>query len=173
MLKRFGSSQNPDDIAFLAHVCVLGPDALHDAARVLQLAEQRTSLSAPPSKHHLWSFHVLGLAYYRAAQYERAVEYLNTNQETLRDWGPNALNWLVLALAHAHLHHAEESKKWLDQAREWIKTNTPDGGRPIPPGWHWRDWLELQVLRQEAEALIETKSKVSTPAKAKLATPVP
>ncbi len=173
MLKRFGSSQNPDDIAFLAHACVLGPDALHDAARVLQLAEQRTLLSPPPSKHHFWSIHILALAYYRAGKYERAVEYLNTNQEKVRGWGPNVLNWVVLALAHAQLQHADESKKWLNRAQEWIKTNTPDGGRPVPAGWHWRDWLELQLLRQEAEVLIAPKSKDSSPSKTKPATPIP
>jgi WD40 repeat protein len=167
MLERFRQGGNPNEIAMLAHTCVLGPHALEDEAQVLELAWQRLKLNPPPSNHQFWSEHVMALAYYRAGQYDEAIAYLGQWLEANPHWGPNVLNWLVLALAHAELGHDAEAQKWRDQADDYIrKTSRQQGekkGRFTPPGWRWQDWLGVQLLRAESEASLKGKKKKNQP----------
>jgi serine/threonine-protein kinase len=155
MHKTFGQSSDPDDVALLTHACALAPAALGDSALVVHLAEQR--LTRIP-QHDPWSTHVLGLAYYRAGRHRQTVEYLDQQLRRKTAWTHEALNWVVLAMAHHHLGQAAEARKWLDKADQWAAEKTRalplKDGRAAPPGWHWRDWLELVYLRREAAALI-------------------
>ncbi len=162
MLERFGKGAQPNEIAMLAHTCVLGPDALEDEAQVLELAKQRLKLNPPPTSHQFWSEHVMALAYYRAGQYDDAIAYLGQWLEANPHWGPNVLNWLVLALAHEQLGHDAEARKWLDQADDYIGKATQQPaekkGRFAPPGWRWQDWSGVQLLRAEVETLRKAKN---------------
>ena len=51
--------------------------------------------------------HVLGLAQYRAGRYETAISTLEDSNS--RDWPGKDQNWLVLAMAHHWLGHADEA----------------------------------------------------------------
>jgi tetratricopeptide (TPR) repeat protein len=98
----------------------------------------------------------LGLAYYRAGRYQEAVDWLTKGLKESPDWDYQILNWLVLSMAQQRLGHGEEAREWLDKAeqavagkgREW-----PAGAFFAPPGWQWRDWLGVQMLRREAKRL--------------------
>jgi hypothetical protein len=72
------------------------------------------------------------------------------------------LNWLVLAMAHQRLGHGEQARNWFDKAVQWRKDHTLQGSDKkeflSPPGLHPSDWLELNVLIREAEALMKTPS---------------
>jgi tetratricopeptide (TPR) repeat protein len=159
LLDQFGKSKNPDEIALLAHTCALAPNALADPNRLVQLAEQRMAMNPPPSVHYVWSFHVLGLACYRAGQFQKAVEHLRKGLETEPGSKTNVLNWLVLAMACQHLNEPVKAQEWLEKAREWISRKTRDmpqnGGTFAPPGWEWRDWLAVQIFLREAAALLK------------------
>jgi hypothetical protein len=61
MFERFGPNKERDILA-LAHAWALAPQAPADTVRVRELAEQRLAVTRPPSPHHLWSLHELGLA---------------------------------------------------------------------------------------------------------------
>src|SRR5262249_54799121 len=140
MFERFGQSKDPDDIALLAHTCVLLPGALGDQSRVLQLAEQRLAITKPPSLHHNWSVHVLSLAYYRSGKYQAAIDCLTKAASDYANWEERAVNWLVLSMAHQRLGHAAEARQWLDKAASRIQEKQPQRGQPfVPPGWQWRD----------------------------------
>jgi tetratricopeptide (TPR) repeat protein len=69
-------------------------------------------------------------------------------------WQSAELNGWVLAMAHHHLGHAEEARQWLDYARAGLAR-----AHPILPGEPTRlyepDWLEANVLSQEAEKLLD------------------
>jgi serine/threonine protein kinase len=162
MWKRFGSS-NGVDYFVLAHACALAPGALGEGRRTRQLAEQRLALTPPPSLHHVWSVHVLGLAYCRAGQYTEAVACLEKGLKDYPSWDQNVLNWLVLAMAERRLGHAATAKEYLSKANNWIARKdraTPKAsGRFAPPDWAWRDWLMVQLFRREAGALIEGQSE--------------
>jgi hypothetical protein len=71
--------------------------------------------------------------------------------------------WFYLAMAHHRLGHADEARRWLDQAVQGTdealkspaeppaKSGKPDG--VIPPNWDRR--LTLGLLRREAEQWIQ------------------
>jgi tetratricopeptide (TPR) repeat protein len=157
MREQFGASANVDDIALLAHTCVLAPDALGDAPTVLELARRRLDPTPAPSVHHAWSVHVMGLACYRAGRYQEAVDRLTESLKEIPDWDYHMLNWLVLGLAHQRLGRSDESRRWLDEAEQAVaaKVRQRPAGLPLfaPSGWHWRDWLGVQMLRREAAGL--------------------
>jgi WD40 repeat protein/serine/threonine protein kinase/tetratricopeptide (TPR) repeat protein len=157
MREQFGESTRADDVALLAHACVLAPDALGDAGSVLRLARQRFDRTPAPSAHHVWSVHVLGLACYRAGSYPEAVDCLTKGLKDSPDWDYQILNWLVLSMAHQRLGHGEEAREWLDKAEQAVAARDRErpAGSPFfaPPGWQWRDWLGVQMLRREVKGL--------------------
>jgi tetratricopeptide (TPR) repeat protein len=152
MLKQFGPSTNVDEIVLLAHVCALAPQGPDDAVQVRQLAERRLALTPPPSPHRVWSMHVLGLAYYRAGDNDKAVESLQKALADYPDWEHNVLNWLVLAMAHHRLKHDNEARRRLGEARHWIGQHTDS---PAPLSREWLEWQTVQTLSGEAEGLLK------------------
>jgi tetratricopeptide (TPR) repeat protein len=159
MRERFGESKDVEEIALLAHTCVLASGALNDPERVLELAEQRLAMTGPPSRHYEWSLHVLGLAQYRAGNWERAAEVLGKAVQDHPDLGVNLLDYLILSMAQQRLGHPAEARQWLDKAEQWIREQQPRRGRPFaPPGWIWRDWLGVQMLHREAQVLLHGKT---------------
>jgi hypothetical protein len=61
-------------------------------------------------------------------------------------------DWLFLALAHQKLQHAEEARKWLTKAQQWLDQAKDE--KPGGPDLSWDRRPELQLIRAEAEALI-------------------
>jgi serine/threonine-protein kinase len=158
MVQHFGTSRNGPDIMFLAHVCVLAPDALPDKSRVLSVAAQRLAMTPPVASAQLWSRHVLALACYRAGDYKKAIELLEpiSKKEAVND--ANVKNWLVLAMAQQQLQHHDEARSWFEPADKWIRRMTRNPAAPspdfTPPGWHWHDWLGLRMLQEEAAGVL-------------------
>jgi hypothetical protein len=75
------------------------------------------------------------------------------------------MNRTFLALTNLKLGKTENARKWLDETDQWLADarqkldNTPYGfpARPYPA-----DWLIVQVLRHEAEALMKEDPKKAT-----------
>jgi Tfp pilus assembly protein PilF len=67
------------------------------------------------------------------------------------------LNWLVLAMSHQRLAHAEEARQWFTKAVQGRKAHALRGknkGEFLSPlGLHSSDWLEFNVLIREAAEL--------------------
>jgi tetratricopeptide (TPR) repeat protein len=157
MLRRFAKADDPDAGAQAAWTCTLTPKAGADPAQLVLLAEK--ALAKSPKDH--WNVNLLGAALYRAGRFEEAVKRL-TEASTLHadPYRTNMLyTWYFLAMAHQRLGHADEARRWLDQATE--EALKPAAGRPeksgaafggIPPNWNRK--LTLQLLRREAEELI-------------------
>src|SRR5262249_24110044 len=116
-----------------------------DPARLVVWGRQAVEVPPPIQP---WCIHALGVAHYRAGQYDLAIQRLEESLRAIWTNG-NAQNRLRLALAHHRLGHADEARRWL---REAI-TDIDKAARSLPP----TDWLEANVLRREAEALIDPK----------------
>jgi Flp pilus assembly protein TadD len=128
----------------MAWTCVLGADAVADLSRPVQLAEQAVAAG------HFTGLSTLGAALYRAGRFGEAVEKLNQSVETQGRMGP--LDWLFLAMAHHRLGNTDEARHWLDRARQRLDQNLDSGTFGSEP--NWRERLERQLLRREAETLI-------------------
>jgi tetratricopeptide (TPR) repeat protein len=63
----------------------------------------------------------LGAAYYRTGQWQEAITTLTKSTKLVK--GENALNYLLLAMAHWQLGNKTEATNWYDKAIEWIEDN--------------------------------------------------
>jgi len=156
MLDRFGQTKEPLIAQQIALSCLLIPQAVRNEKLVLRLAEQ--SVAGTPDAQ--WCVITLGAALYRAGQFEAAADvgsFVNSWPEDPyasigADGGP-VLTWLVLAMTHHHLGHAEEARRWLDKAvRRMDQENAAKDIGPLRRQCHV--WAMCLALRKEAQALL-------------------
>jgi WD40 repeat protein/tetratricopeptide (TPR) repeat protein len=100
-----------------------------------------------------WNLHTLGISLYRAGHFAEAIQRLEESNAS--DWGEQGRmqNRLVLAMAYHRLGQATEARASLDEVQRWwdgLEAARADGAVTMP----LTDWLPLQLLRREAEALI-------------------
>jgi tetratricopeptide (TPR) repeat protein len=149
MLDRFGHTDNPDVAHWLAWSAVLGPRAVDDPNRAIALAE--AALGRNPGNG--WFSNTLGAALYRAGRFDDAVAKLNQVNTAWEQAATKPVNyspaysWFFLALAHHRLGHADEARRWLDQAVTWMEREIKNS----PP---WNRRLTLELLRREAESAV-------------------
>jgi tetratricopeptide (TPR) repeat protein len=139
---------------FLARTWAVIPSPIVPAQQIVDLVEKIL-----PADRAAWQVHILSLAHYRNGEFERAIELA---LESNGAWSGTvkALNWVVLAMAHSRLGHATDARKYLKQALEL-------GGRASEfqlARVKWSaiavpDFVEFELLRREAEELINSKSK--------------
>jgi tetratricopeptide (TPR) repeat protein/predicted Ser/Thr protein kinase len=161
LLKRFRHTRSPRSAYLLARICGLAPGGAADPSAPVELAKQ-SLLSFPREGWHL---HALGLAHYRAGQFDEAIRRLRESLERDPNWPAQAVNWLVLAMAHHRLGRAEEARRWLDRAIAWIDAHAQPAGKdagallPLDP----HDEMACRLLRREAEALLTGGNRGSQP----------
>jgi serine/threonine protein kinase/tetratricopeptide (TPR) repeat protein len=159
MHERFGASPDFYKVATAAHTCALAPGALGDSAKVLRLAERRLVLTPNDPNHRLWSTHVLALARYRAGLYQEAIDCLDELMDEYPVQNYLVRNWLVLAMSHQQLGHADKARRWFEKAERWIRQK--DRSRPekaslfAPPEISWVDWLGLLLLHREGTEVLK------------------
>jgi tetratricopeptide (TPR) repeat protein len=151
-LERFGQTTNPKEAAWLASICVLVPNAVTDAARPVQLA--RRAIADQPQDYP--AARALGAALMRAGELEAAVRELQ-RASALQKEAPTT--WLLLAMAHHRLGHADEARHWLDKGLQWIQHAARKSARSGDSlsAWQcipWGERLGLLFLRLDAEAMI-------------------
>jgi tetratricopeptide (TPR) repeat protein len=130
------------DAAFRAAIsCALSPDSGVEPAVAIRLAEE--SLQHGPVAWHLLA---LGLAQYRAGQFEAALKHLREAEAI--PWAGHRTTALVQAMAQHRLGHADEARRKLRLA-----TRNPF------PYLHPQDAVVYRVLRREAEALLRASDE--------------
>jgi tetratricopeptide (TPR) repeat protein len=170
MLERFRQKRSPWSAHRVALNCLLIPDAVGDQEALMDLA--KWAESAAPEDY--WYVITLGMACYRAGQFEEAARRL---RQALKKWPENpydsadtaeegapVMAWLIQAMAHHRLDQGEEARLWLSKAVQKMDQELAEKG-----AGHLRKqthvWAMCQVLRTEAEALLKTADTV--PAKPK------
>jgi tetratricopeptide (TPR) repeat protein len=134
---RLNPNQSADLYHSFAWLLATYPDpTLRDAAEAVELARRVVDLS-PASKA---SLNTLGVALYRAGEWQAAADYLV--QSEILDPGHNSsFNFFFLAMAHWQLGQKDKANELYRQAVEWMEANAP------------RD-SELLRFRQEAAELL-------------------
>jgi tetratricopeptide (TPR) repeat protein len=148
MGRREGRTDDPIVAFILARSCILARDSVVAHEQVIRWAEQ-----AVASERNAWYLHVLGAAYYRAGNYDEAIQRLGESNAGV--WGEDrkAQNRLVLAMAYQRLGESTKARALLSEVAEmWniIEAEKDDGAVSMPA----TDWLPLQIYRREAEALV-------------------
>ncbi len=137
----------------LARTCVITPEMTADPQRVIRWARLAAE-SAPLA----WHCHVLGVAYYRAGNYEEALRWLGTSLEGTWDMG-RPLNQFVRAMIHRRMGHAERAAALREESirsYEEMEARRVDGAVPAVFA---ADWMTIQIYRQEVESLFKISSQ--------------
>src|SRR5262249_33671821 len=119
-LARLGKDPKPVSAYFVVRICGLGPGAVPDPVVPVRLMEQCVG-----KDRNSWYLHALGLAHYRAKQYEEAIARLEESRRVNPSWDQQTcVNGFVLALAHHRLGHADEARQWLDKTVKRLEEGT-------------------------------------------------
>jgi uncharacterized protein HemY len=106
------------------------------------LASARTAVALDPHKGGYWN--TLGVALYRAEQWQEAVTALNKSMKLRR--GGDSFDWFFLAMAHEQLGHHDEAAQWHRRAVEWMDR-------------HRASDAELRRFRAETALLLGVQEK--------------
>jgi serine/threonine protein kinase/formylglycine-generating enzyme required for sulfatase activity/tetratricopeptide (TPR) repeat protein len=156
MLARFGKTNDHYTADLTAKTCLLLPDAVRDLKPVLKLA--RRSLAGTENDiTYPWFLLCRALADYRDGQFGAAVADVNQVAPKLNGGPLDATAHVILALAEQRRGHSAAARQALARAQaiqvqEWFRAI-----RGQQYGGDWGDWLRCEILRREAEALIEGK----------------
>jgi WD40 repeat protein/tRNA A-37 threonylcarbamoyl transferase component Bud32/Flp pilus assembly protein TadD len=154
MLGRFGKTENPKIANNVAWVCSYAPDAVPDLTPAIELAAKVAR--SHPRKYA--TLNTEGAILFRAGRCADAVVRLNAAcKEHPRGGGP--FDHLLLALAHHHLEQADEARDCLKEGLRLAEL--AEGGKlddpTLPMPLFWIQRLELQILRREAERVINAR----------------
>jgi WD40 repeat protein/serine/threonine protein kinase/tetratricopeptide (TPR) repeat protein len=147
VLERFAKTDDRETGTSPAWYCVRFQEGSADPSQPLKLAEQ--AVAASPQNPYVLK--TLGAALYRASRYADAIKKLEEAIRLQKSEGTPE-DWLFLAPAHQQLKHAEEARKWLAKAQQWLDQAKDE--KPGGPTLSWDRRLELQLICAEAEALI-------------------
>jgi WD40 repeat protein len=129
----------------LARAYLTAPLALRDVKAALPLAEKAVQIGPGEVVYS----NTLGLAYYRAGQYEKAISILRPNLDRQAD-GALALDLFFLAMSHYQLGETARARDYYDWAIRWIGAQ----GRVSS-----EDEQDLKMFRAEAEELLRINQK--------------
>jgi tetratricopeptide (TPR) repeat protein len=135
----------------VARACTLAPDSADDPALPGRLSADDLS----GSNNAFWSLTEQAALAFRAGRCPEAIPLLERSLTADGLPGRTVLNWLWLALAYQKMGKSEEARRWLDRAADWLDQQ----GDQMPlvaslTGCDRHNWLEAQVLLQEADALL-------------------
>jgi tetratricopeptide (TPR) repeat protein len=133
-----------NNLAWFLATCA--DSAFWDADRAVELAEKAVQLS--PEVGSYWN--TLGTAYYRAGNWDKAIETLNRSIEL--GSGGTSYDFFFLAMAHWQRGERDEGRSWYQEAVEWMDEKKPS---------------DEELLRFRAEAA-ELLGITETPPEAKV-----
>jgi tetratricopeptide (TPR) repeat protein len=138
-----------------AWLCLLAPDSGIDHQVITRWAERAVAVN-PKNPDYL---SMLGAAHYRAGQFAEGARRMAEADETylesrMKFVDPPGMvrNRLFSCMVQCRLGRYEEARTWLRKAVQMI-----DSEQPKDRVFDWRQRLEWQLLRQEAEELLAKK----------------
>jgi serine/threonine protein kinase len=166
LLERLRPDADLRALELAAPSLVLRAHAIKDYTSLVQTFAKHVkpdNATATLSKDEWLRCELLGMLLYRAGQYERSLERLNSWQ-AVRERTPafqsqRPYGWFFLAMVHQRLGHTDQARKWMTQASEWTANAVRAARRAQSPTsndstlrWECRESLKL--FRREAEDLI-------------------
>jgi serine/threonine protein kinase/Flp pilus assembly protein TadD len=145
-------TSSPTTANCLSRTCVLRPDAVDDWSIPLKLAGD-----AAGKQPLAWHLYGLGIAQFRAGQHEEAIQTLKKSLDVHSAWIGRGQSYAVLAMACHDLGRADEAHEWLSKAEASLKDMNTAIARNrfgYAGSDYLNDWLTLNVLLPEAEALL-------------------
>jgi WD40 repeat protein len=154
MLKRFGDTKDHYTADYTAKTCLLLPYAAPDSEPALKLA-RRPLAGMEKDPAYPWFLACKALAEYRAGRFDAAAEGIDRVQPNPNGGRLDATAYVILALAEQRRGHPAGARQALLRARALRDRNWPQFDRGQQFDVNWPDWLRCEVLRREAEALVD------------------
>ena len=157
LVSRPGQPEDDYSAVLLARVCAVGASDAVDPECLVEWATKGVEGLADAAR-----LHVLGLAHYRADHFDLTIETLQQSNAG-RGWSQPAKsqNWLVLAMARFRLGETDEAQHCLETARRIMAPARPKDSGDQNLLLEAPDWIEINVLLREAEALLRCQQKSS------------
>ncbi len=102
------------------------------------------------------SFESLGLALYRAGEWDHAKQALNKSLDMCAGSDDAFVTWVVLALVHLRQGEAAAAEPLLKKVDALLAARTKN--IPIQDEWGWVVLAEVRILRDEAESLLPKRA---------------
>jgi WD40 repeat protein len=160
LIRQAQDTHDPDEQNRAAWACAVLPNAVDDPNPMVEMA--RDAVKQKPGNYACAS--TLGSILTRAGRHEEAIKALEAamklkprdkGMETKFDGTP--FDWVFLAISHARLGHKDIAIEYLDQTDAHMERVLADPLFDDPYWtWGWSDRCELDILRTEAKALIES-----------------
>lgn len=150
-LAKWADGRDPSALGSLVHLGSLLPASPEEAAQLLAAARRYHSLYPDRSL----SFDVVGLAQYRAGEFEESKRSLLRSLEMNGDGEWVALPQVQLGAVLLRLGKADEANAWLKRADAWLTTQAkafPPTVSVAAPEWDWYFALEVRLLRDQVES---------------------
>lgn len=109
----------------------------------------------PRDLRTFWALTERGAILCRSGRPADAIQFFERSIASDPSAGRAVLNWLWLAIANHQLGRTEEAARWHSAGVAWLDAlggRMPDNAAAL--GFHLHNWLEAQVLRREADALL-------------------
>jgi WD40 repeat protein/tetratricopeptide (TPR) repeat protein/tRNA A-37 threonylcarbamoyl transferase component Bud32 len=156
-LERLSGSDNAYALESLVSMCVRAPDAGVDPAAIVKFAEQAVEKFPKNANFQ----RTLGHAFYRAGMYEKSIDRLR--EVVSMGGGSLPIDWLIVAMAHHRLGHADEARRWLDKVEQWLVQypqvlSKPEPGKSV---WHVDLRMQFKMLHREARELLNGTNEES------------
>ena len=142
---RFGANRFQAESPAAIHACVLAagapePDELVRLCRAVMGAGGGDATSG----------YILGLAHYRAGEWDNAISRLNESVQASP--GSAWAKWPALALAHYRRGDGEQAKVWLAQAEKWLQEQSAAGSEYGL--FRGSDWFDFQIVIRKARSTL-------------------
>jgi WD40 repeat protein/serine/threonine protein kinase len=162
LLERYRRSEDPSAVANVLQWGLLVGDAGLDPQALVRLAD-RCLIGNEKHSDYRWMVTAKGMAEYRAGRMAQAVEWLRKADALVWEQERKPAVDFFLAMAYQRLDQAEKAKAAYQQGLRIVETEFGSLDRYQPgKGW-WYAWPYCQVLRREAEAVLNGRKPAKKP----------
>lgn len=148
----------PTNTHHASRLLSLSPAEGIDRAAAVRLSEKAIKLEPK----YTWFIYGLGLAHYRAGDYEKAMAKLEEHLKVDPNWEGIGQDYAVLAMTCHRRGQHDDACVWLKKAKAALENleKTMEKERvTFSDGGHMNNWFELMILLSEAEKLVESDKK--------------
>jgi hypothetical protein len=151
MLELFDNTDNPNIAERTAKACLLWPEHSSEDTRLTALADR--AIAKEPD--NAWFRLAKGIAEYRAARIDSCLTWLtNAQQAPGNNTYSTSLAQLFQAMAQQKLGQVDSARETLHAVIEVLnRIQASIDPSALESGWH--DWLICQIVRREAEQLLQ------------------
>jgi tetratricopeptide (TPR) repeat protein len=151
MLERFGTTDDPNIAEATAETCLVLPGVIEDSNKLAELSD-RAVTKRPDNPVMAWCLLARGWADYRAGRWADGARWLEKSLANQPPVYVQAEAHFLLAMTHQRRGQPEAARASMARALEITVRQVPTLEKS---GGDWQNWLINNLLRREAEALLE------------------